>query len=95
MERSAINKEELIDRMADNLPTLRTKLHLTQEALASIIGVSRHTVIHIEKGKRRMTWNTFLSIFLVMYGNGETRELMQTMKICTDELKEYLFREAR
>lgn len=43
-----INKKELIEKMADNLPMLRTKLNFTQEEIASMIGVSRHTVISME-----------------------------------------------
>lgn len=52
-------KEILIPKMTENLPVLRKKLKLTQEELADIIGSGRHTVMLIESGKRRMTWNTF------------------------------------
>ena len=53
-----IEKEKLIDNMTDNLPMLRTRLGMTQEELAEIIGVSRSTVLSIENKKRDMTWNT-------------------------------------
>ena len=71
-----INKKELIEKMADNLPMLRTKLNFTQEEIASMIGVSRHTVISMENKKRPMTWNTFLSLILVFSGNSDTKMLI-------------------
>lgn len=85
-----INKAELIERMADNLPMLRTKLGFTQEAIAGMIGVSRHTVISMENKKRPMTWNTFLSLILVFSGNSDTLMLMKVMGIYTEELQEFL-----
>ena len=85
-----INKKELIEKMADNLPMLRTKLNFTQEEIASMIGVSRHTVISMENKKRPMTWNTFLSLILFFSGNSDTKMLMQVMGILTEELEEFL-----
>ena len=85
-----INKKELIEKMADNLPMLRSKLNFTQEEIASMIGVSRHTVISMENKKRPMTWNTFLSLILVFSGNSDTKMLMQVMGILTEELEEFL-----
>lgn len=85
-----INRKELIDNMADNLPMLRTKLGFTQEEIAKKIGVSRHTVISIENKKRPMTWNTYLSLVLVFSGNPDTKLLMKVMGTVTDELEEFL-----
>ena len=85
-----INRKELIDRMADNLPMLRTKLNFTQDEIAQMIGVSRHTIISIENKKRHMTWNTFLSLILVFSGNPETKVLMQAVNVLTDDLADYL-----
>ena len=70
-----LNKNELIEKMADNLPMLRTKLGFTQEEIAEMIGVSRHTVISMENKKRPMTWNTFLSLILIFSGNADTKML--------------------
>lgn len=81
---------EYIDKMAENLPTLRTKLNMTQEELAAIIGVSRSTVILFEKRTRSMTWSTFLSLILVFSKNADTYKLMKALDIYTDELEEIL-----
>ena len=75
-------REKLIDNMTENLPVLRKKLRLTQEGLAQIIGSSRHSVMQIEAKKRRMTWNTFLSLVFLFDKNDETARL----DIYTDDL---------
>jgi DNA-binding XRE family transcriptional regulator len=77
-------------KMADNLPTLRAKLSLTQEALANLIGVSRSTIIMFEKKQRQMTWNTFLSLILVFSKNKDTYILLKALDIYTEELEKIL-----
>lgn len=76
--------------MAENLPVLRKKLKLTQEELTDIIGSSRHTVMLIESGKRRMTWNTFLSLVLLFEKNESTAVLLRTFEIYTKDLENTL-----
>ena len=76
--------------MTENLPVLRKKLKLTQEELTDIIGSSRHTVMLIESGKRRMTWNTFLSLVLLFEKNESTAVLLRTFEIYTKDLENTL-----
>ena len=85
-----MERQEFMDKMADNLPTLRTKLSMTQEDLAKLIGVSRSTVIMFEKKQRQMTWNTFLSLILVFSKNSETNILLKALGIYTEELENIL-----
>ena len=84
------NRECLIDRMTENLPVLRKKLKLSQDNLAQIIGSSRYTVMLIETGKRRMTWNTFLSLILLFEKNDSTAALLRALDIYTSELDRML-----
>ena len=79
-------KEVLIERMTENLPVLRKKLKLSQDALAQIIGSSRYTVMLLETKKRKMTWNTFLSLVLLFDKNEDTSVLLRALDIYTDEL---------
>lgn len=85
-------RQLLLQNMTDNLPVLRKKLKLSQEALAECIGSSRHTVMMIETKKRPMTWNTFLSLVLVFEKNEETALLLRALNIYTDELDDMLRR---
>lgn len=86
-------KQVLIDRMTENLPVLRKKLHLTQEDLARTIGSSRGTVMQIETGRRKMTWNTFLSLVLLFEKNPDTARMLRVFDIYTDELDRTLSRQ--
>ena len=79
-------KEELTDKMAENLPVLRKKAKLTQTQLAEIIGVSKYTLLMIEKKQRKMSWNVFLSLILVFSKNKETDKMLTLFEIYTDEL---------
>ena len=79
-------RQILIDRMTDNLPVLRKKLRLTQEDLALRIGSSRGNVMQMETGRRKMTWNTFLSLVLVFEKNPETAQMLRMLQIYTTEL---------
>lgn len=83
-------KSILIENMTDNLPTLRKKMKITQEGLAEIIGVSRSTIATIERKKKTLTWNMFLSLVLVFTKNDETNALLSVMGIYTDELNEFI-----
>ena len=79
-----------VTKMTENLALLRTSISLTQERLAELIGLSRFTLIAIEKKQRTMTWNTFLSLILVFRANEKSRILMETLGIYTPELRELL-----
>ncbi len=80
-------KEILIDKMIDNMPVLRKKLKLSQEGLANLIGTSRYTIMLIETKKRRMSWNTFLSLVLLFDKNEETAVLLRALGIYTADFE--------
>lgn len=75
-----------IEKMAENLPVLRSKLSLSQEQLGKIIGMSRGAIIAIEKKKRSMTWPTYLALVLVFSKNEETAKLMDALEIYSDKM---------
>ena len=82
-------KDQLIFLMTKNLPMLRTALGLTQESLGNHIGLSRYTIMCIDTGKRKMSWNVFLLLILVFTKNGKTVCLLEPLGIYTDQLDEY------
>lgn len=85
-----VRKKELVEHLSDNLPMLRTSLGLTQAELAEKVGLSRHTLMAVEKKQREMTWNTFLSIVLIFTKNEKTDKLLNILEIYTDDLHEML-----
>jgi DNA-binding XRE family transcriptional regulator len=87
---SSIDKEKLAEKMAEDLMVLRTKLRLKQSELAEKVGVSRQTLLEIEKGKRAMQWNTFLALLSVFREDSSTSGLLEHFEIYTPELGRYL-----
>lgn len=73
-------KEELILALTEILPLLRAAIGISQGEIAEYIGVSRQTYCAFEIGKRQMSWNTFLSLFLFFIFNAETNNLLKTKK---------------
>jgi DNA-binding XRE family transcriptional regulator len=86
----AINKNDLMLRMTDNLRLLRNKLGFTQDVLASKIGISRQTLVNIENKNREMTWNNFLVLITVFRAENSTSDLLDHFGIYTVELNKYL-----
>lgn len=82
----AIDKEKLIDILTEELPVLRAKIGLSQDDISSIIGISRQTYSSIETRKRRMSWNTYLSLVLVFENNEKTKSLLETIGAFPEEL---------
>jgi len=85
-----MERAEYVEKMAENMPTLRTKLNMSQSDLANLIGVSRITVAFFETKKRKMTWNTFLSLILVFSKNSEANKILTALDIYNDELEQIL-----
>ena len=72
--------------MAQNLPTLRASLGLSQSDLAGIIGVTRQTLSATESGARELSWGNFISLLYVFTQNERTVPLLEALGIYTEEL---------
>lgn len=73
-------RDELIRTLTGSLPIFRAAIGISQGEIAQYIGVSRQTYCALEIGKRKMSWNTFLSLFLFFISNTETNNLLKTKK---------------
>lgn len=82
-------KQELCTRMATQLPLLRKAMGTTQIEFASLVGVTRGTIIKIERNKT-MGWNTFLSLLMVCYKNEDTGRLLPALGLYNEELDGFL-----
>lgn len=76
--------------MASNLPILRSKLEMSQEELAELLGVTRQTISAFESGQRTMTWSVFLALVLIFFRNEPTKKLLVALNIYTPTLNNYL-----
>lgn len=80
----------LISRMAESLHILRSRLNISQEQLANLLGVTRQTISSFESGQRKMTWSIFLALILIFFRNEPTKHLLVALNIYTPALNNYL-----
>lgn len=73
-------KDQLIAALTPELILLRTRAEISQEELSELIGVSRQTYGAIERGVRRMSWSTFLSLVLFYDCNKKTHHMLRQIK---------------
>ncbi len=74
---SSSERKAYIEQLKAELPFLRLKAGVSQDELASIIGVSRQTYGAIERGDRPMGWNTYLSLIFFFDNKSETHDLVR------------------
>ena len=85
-----VQKDYYVQNMVRYLPSLRACLGVTQEDLAKVIGLSRFTLVEIERETRTMKWSTFLALLLIFSQNAETSQLLDKFGIKDFELSSYL-----
>lgn len=85
-----LDKNKLIEILTDELPVLRAKLGISQNDISNIVGISRQTYSAIETKKRKMSWNTFLSLILFYGYNEKTTNLVEAIGAFPPELKQTL-----
>ena len=73
-------KNRLIEALRNDLPVLRARVGLSQEAIADKIGISRQTYSSIETGKREMAWTTFLALVAFFQNNEQTLPMLKQIE---------------
>ena len=83
-------KIKYIDKLTEELITLRAKAGIQQEEIARMIGVSRQTYGEIERKAKKMSWGTFLSLLFFFDQNKSTHQLLRQTDVFTDELLSFM-----
>ncbi|MEH7072461.1 helix-turn-helix transcriptional regulator [Neobacillus drentensis] len=82
-----MTRDEIIMQVSDKLRLIRTEVSYTQDKMADIIGVSKKTLVQIEKGRVLANWSTVVSICALfretetvqfLFGN-EPLEVLETV----------------
>lgn len=58
-----MNRQELIAIASEKLKLVRTENNYTQEKMAEILGISKKTLVQIEKGRIDAGWTTTVALF--------------------------------
>ena len=60
-----MDRDFIIQIISENLKNLRRESHYTQDKMAEIVGVSKKSIIQIEKGRVLADWTTTIAICAV------------------------------
>jgi DNA-binding XRE family transcriptional regulator len=82
-----VTRDEIIIKVSEKFRLIRTEAGYTQDKMADIIGVSKKTLVQIEKGRVLANWSTVVSICALfretetvqfLFGN-EPLEVLETV----------------
>lgn len=76
-------KNELIMTLTAELPVLRARLGMSQEVMASAIGVSRQTYSAIETKSKKMSWTAFMALIAVL-------DLNEATSVMLDQIPDFI-----
>ncbi len=76
-------RNELIMTLTAELPVLRARLGVTQEVMASSIGVSRQTYSAIETRAKKMSWTIFMALIA-------TFDLDEATSLMLDQIPDFI-----
>jgi DNA-binding XRE family transcriptional regulator len=82
-----MTRDEIISRVSEKVRVLRAEVGYTQDKMADIIGISKKTLVQIEKGRAQAGWSTVVAICALfretetiqfLFGN-EPLEVLETI----------------
>lgn len=62
MELSWMDKEQINDLISQKLKLIRTEKEYTQDKMAEVLGISKKTLVQIEKGRIKAGWTTSTAV---------------------------------
>ena len=80
-------RDEIIDKVSEKMRLIRTEAGYTQDKMAEIIGISKKTLVQIEKGRVEAGWTTVVAVCALfretetvrfLFGN-EPLEVLETI----------------
>ncbi len=57
-----MNREQLITLISEKLKLIRTEKDLTQDQMSDLLGLSKKTLVQIEKGRIQTGWTTAVAV---------------------------------
>ena len=82
-----LDKDELMERMASELPYISGELGMTPAGVAFRTGLDKDRVSLIAEGKRKMKWSEYMSILFVLWDDEKGSELVEKNGFFPEELK--------
>ena len=79
-------KNNFINSLTNELSALRAKAGVSQDDLAKFIGISRQTYGSIERKKKKMSWNVYMSLLLFFDYNKSTHNMLRQLSTFPTDL---------
>lgn len=57
-----MNKEDIINVVSRKLKLIRTEYNFSQDKMAEVIGISKKTLVQIEKERNSLSWSTCIAV---------------------------------
>lgn len=70
-----MTREEIILRVSEKIRLIRAEAGYTQEKMAEIIGLSKKTLVQIEKGRAQANWATVVTV-CALFRETETVQIL-------------------
>jgi Predicted transcriptional regulators len=82
-----MTKSEFIKSINEKVKLIRTENDYTQDKMAEILGISKKTLVEIEKGRSSLTWSGAISVAILfnhsqiiqMIFGGDVLDLIKTI----------------
>ncbi|GAA0179556.1 helix-turn-helix domain-containing protein [Clostridium sediminicola] len=82
-----MNREEFIDKIDSKVKLIRNEKDFTQDKMARIIGISKKTLVQVEKGRSSIGWMGAISVcsifkdseILQMTFGGDTQDIIRCL----------------
>lgn len=84
-----MNKQTAIHLLSDNLKRIRNDADYTQDELAKILGLSKKTIVQIEKKRALLNWTTVIALVSLLTDNVVILALLEDSPL--DIIKELSF----
>ena len=83
-----IDRRWLTDEMARDLASLRLLLGVSPDEMSKIMGVSKAIYKSMETGKRKLSWNQYLTLLFMFHFNSRTGFVVDGLGLYPESLKE-------
>ena len=64
-----MHREEFINKCNEKLKLIRTEYNFSQEKAAYILGLSKKTIVEIEKGRTSLGWTGSVALCMIFYNS--------------------------
>lgn len=71
-----MNKEDFIKFMDDKIKLIRTEYGLTQDKMAAILGISKKTLIEVEKNRKSLGWTSSVALASIFSDSNILKDAM-------------------